>query len=69
MTYIIVNFAFLKTILLNIIHHHSFIKHQVVLGGGRSKFLRNGTVDPEYGLITNGRLDKDLVEVSGVFQH
>ncbi|KAH3827561.1 hypothetical protein DPMN_129498 [Dreissena polymorpha] len=36
---------------------------QVIFGGGRIKFLLNGTHDPEDGLITRGRLDKDLVKV------
>ncbi|XP_052819506.1 alkaline phosphatase-like isoform X2 [Mya arenaria] len=35
---------------------------QVVFGGGRSKFLMNNTEDPENGIITDGRLDRDLVE-------
>ncbi|WAR14887.1 PPBT-like protein, partial [Mya arenaria] len=34
----------------------------VVFGGGRSKFLMNNTEDPENGIITDGRLDRDLVE-------
>ncbi|KAL4221524.1 hypothetical protein ACF0H5_019781 [Mactra antiquata] len=42
---------------------------EVILGGGRSKFLLNNTMDPQNGLITDGRLDKDLTQVWQETQH
>jgi len=36
----------------------------VIFGGGREKFLLNNTYDPESGLLTKGRLDKDLIQVN-----
>lgn len=36
---------------------------QVILGGGREKFLQNNTMDPQGGLLTGGRKDnRDLTE-------
>ncbi|XP_060573871.1 alkaline phosphatase-like isoform X2 [Ruditapes philippinarum] len=36
---------------------------QVILGGGREKFLKNNTDDPQSGTITNGRTDgRDLIQ-------
>ncbi|XP_053378939.1 alkaline phosphatase-like isoform X1 [Mercenaria mercenaria] len=36
---------------------------QVILGGGREKFLKNNTNDPQSGLLTGGRKDnRDLIQ-------
>lgn len=37
---------------------------QVILGGGREKFMKNGTTDPQSGLLSKGRNDnRDLTQV------
>ncbi|XP_053378461.1 LOW QUALITY PROTEIN: alkaline phosphatase-like [Mercenaria mercenaria] len=36
---------------------------QVILGGGREKFMKNNTYDPQSGLLTKGRRDnRDLIQ-------